>query len=269
MAAILKVKEAELEAAIKDTNEVDFTLVELTSLTPEELTKRDENMKSEGKKEGKTEGENGAIGILKTELGKKFNKEFKGERLGDVAKELQDLYNSDGNEKLKSAQDQNGLLIKDKEDLEAKVKALEAEKGQVLADYDIMSDFPSDRLNILKEKEYLSAIKGEYSFKEDGVYKGDQLLRNGQTQAALSRKEALEIIFTERSWRGTTTQPDKGGRGGGNSGGGSPTGVKSLSQAVKAWKEADPANNVNEMSPGFQKYLTDVVKPDAQFDMYG
>lgn len=269
IAALLKQKESDLEAALTDEKEVSLDIAELTVLTADELTARDNNKVEEGKKEGAKDGEKIAVDLYKKELSKKLGKELKGERAGDVAKEISDMINGSDNDKIKEMQDRIDLLTNDKTRLSTEKEQAESKAKQLEADYDIIGDFPAKRLNILNEKEYLQAIKGQLEFKEDGVHRNGQVLRHPQTQAPLSRKEAIETVFSERKWLDEGSVPsDRGGRGGGNSSTTTTVGIKNKTQALEAWKALNPEKNINPMSPEFLTYVGELAGKDTQFDMY-
>lgn len=265
IAGLLGVKEADFDAAIKAETEVEIEIPEVTVLTAEEISKRDAQNLEEGKKLGKKEGEATAKTLAASELGKKLGITFKSDRIGEMASEIQELMNKGNDEKLAAANEQIKLLTKDKEAIQGKVVELEEKYNSTARDYEIMQEMPKNRRSIFNEREYLASLKSLVEFKDDGVYKGGELMRDTKTQAALPRAEAIKAIFNERKWVEEAT-PDHGGRGAGDgnpgSGGGKPT---TYSKAVEQWKALSP-DNTNTISAECLDYVSQVAKDVPQFD---
>jgi hypothetical protein len=265
IATLLRIKDEDFEAAIKDEKEVALTISATLSVLEEaELTARDANKIIEGKGEGETE----AVKKFIKEVGKKMGFEPKGERLGELVTELQAKVNSTGDDKVKTLQDQVNLLTADKETLTTSLTKKDSEYKQARFDSDLIGHFPVSRTKDLTDQERLQLIKSNISFVEEGgvfvAKKGNEILKDKNTHAPLPVNQVITDYFTERSWVDNVAG-DKGGRGVGNSMVGSTAGIKNMSQAQAQYLKDNPGGNL--ISPQFSQYVGAIAKADVQFNM--
>jgi hypothetical protein len=260
-----------LVAAIKADDEQDVALPDIVPISQKDLDARDAVKIDEGKKLGESEAKK----LVVTELGKKLNIELKGERIGDLAAELQAAMNKDNNDKIKLLQDQVNALSADKTNLETKIVETEKTAKQIQFDTELISMFPSGRGEGLSDKDRLLLIKNDIQFDTvDGkvvAKRNGEIVKHPQTHAPLEIKEVVKTIFTEKpvllGVQGAGGSSGSGGRGGkDNFGGSGGAGVKKYSDAVEKWKALDPDKNTNIVSPEFTSYVADLAKADPQFD---
>ena len=163
----LKALGIDLDAIIKAheaTTETDIVVPEGELLTADQLTARDDVKLKEGKKAGEKE----ALTIAKTELGK-HGFELKAERFGDLAKELNEKITATGDDKLKTLQEQNRLLLVDKTTLAQERDAAVNGLKTGMLELDIISKIPAGADISSKERFELAKMRG-YQFEEvDGV----------------------------------------------------------------------------------------------------
>lgn len=258
-----------LIAAIKADDEKDYTIPDVTVLTTEQLTERDNNMKKEGEK-----GAEATVrATLVKELGKKLNVEFKSERIGDLATEIQQFTNKSGDEKVTLLQQQVTALTADKAALTQQVEQ-ERTKAELAADdADLISYFPANRGADLSDSDRLSIIKANLQFETvDGkkvVKRNGEVLLDPTTRAVRSRKDVIADFFKEKpSLVGVVTTPPGGGRGGGDTGAGGSggVGIKTMSKAKEQWLQDNPGGNV--VSPEFNDYVGKIAAENTDFNWY-
>lgn len=274
----LKALGIDVEALIKahnDAAEVDFVVPDGTLYTDAELTTRDNNTTATAEKAG----EKKAIGIFSKELGKKLGVDIKGERVAEIANEVNELINKDGDDKIKLLQGQVTALTTDKTNLETQITGLNEQLSQSSEDMELISHFPAtrgndlsdtDRLMLLRRGLTIKTVDGKKIVEKDGV-----VLTNEKDKSPLSLKDAIAKEFESKPiLMGTQAAPAGGGQGGrgagdgGRSGGAPGAAPKKFSEAVVAWKAQDPVKNVNEMSTEFTTYVQTLAKADTTFNMY-
>jgi hypothetical protein len=253
-----------LEAAVKAEAETEIELPDVVVFKPTDLQARDANNKAEGKKEGEKEGETKGKELAAKAIKTKFGIEDESKDLAKVV----DLVNAKvaaGDPGLKQ---QNELLIKDKEALQA---ALDKEKGVSAAavfDSKLISMFPANRSADLKDNERLMLAKQDLTFEQvDGktvVKRNGEILRDTATQNPLAPEKVITDYFTERKW--VAGSGANGGRGGGDNNPAGAGGLKKLSQVQEQWQKDNP--NGNLVSPEFQQHLETVTKDAPDFDFY-
>lgn len=217
LAKLLRLDEAAVVAAITSPEEVDFAIPELTVLSPEELTKRDENIKSISYKEGK----GAAVEMMVKEYREKLDLKFEGKDPEKLIEAIQAKTLADAKvEPSKKIEELNNVIA----NLQNNVKTFESEKAQLVSQFEqvktdtqLLSLFPANRLPLLKDNEYLSTLKGEYTFAiEDGkmvAKKGTEIVRDQTTQAPVDPKDVISSYFNERKWI-NEGEPGRQGRGG-------------------------------------------------------
>lgn len=211
IADLLKIKEADLSAAITDEKEVEITLPELHILTEEELTARDAAQKNEGIKAGK-------------EIGAKEVRTAAGldESVGKDAKKIADAIRGraiteakiPANEKVTELTKQNELLTQKLNEKDAEIETERKKSSQVSVDRRILTAMPKNRSAILEDDEMLDVIKSKHLKEIDGnlvvVGKDGEPLRDPKTTKPLDLSTGLETIFRERKW----LEGEEGGAGG-------------------------------------------------------
>lgn len=253
-----------LEAAVKADTETSIEISDdVVVMKKTELTTRDENNKTLGKKEGETEGEKKGKELAAKDLKRKFGIEDESKDLAKVV-ELVNAKVATGDVGLKQ---QNDLLIQDKEKLQAE---LDKEKGVSAAaafDSKLITYFPANRDTGLKDGERLILMKQELTFEQvDGktiTKRNGEVVRDPKTQDPLPPDRVVPDYFTERKWASVV---GPGGRGGGDNNPGGGTGLKKLSQVQEQWQKDNPTGNL--VSPEFQSHLETVMKEVPDFDVY-
>lgn len=266
IAKLLKIDEASLVSAITSTDEIDVVIPkELTVLTQEELTKRDESV---GKLKY-NEGKNAAVEMLVKEQKEKEGLEFEGKDPEKLIEALKKKVLVDAKiEPNKKIEELTGVISK----LQDNVKAFDEEKKTltkqieaVKTDSKLLGLLPSNRLSILNDEEYLNNFKSQHSIEiEDGkevVKRGGEILRDKATQAPLEPKEVINQYFTERKWVGETPEGRQGRGAGGDNG--KPSVHLKLSELVKEYEASGKSVNGSE----FQSVLDAARESNPQFDM--
>lgn len=256
----------ELETAIKADKETAITLPQGQILTDEQLTQRDANVKKDSVKEVEAK----VVEIAKKEILKHAGIEIKSDRWGDIGTEIKTAINSTGDDKVKTLQEQNRLLLADKETLTKQALEATSTLETRLFEVDVMSALPKHPAGLSpRETMELAKMRG-YSFeKVDGnpvVKKGNEILSDPTTRAALPLDAGIKHIYTEQKWDAAPEPAPRGGRGAaqkpptGGSGG-----IKSRSQAEAAWNEMHPDKNM-ATAEGLAWYNEQAKQPD--FNMY-
>lgn len=257
-----------LIAAITAQEEQDFEIPEVTVLTAQQLTERDNVKVGEGKKLGESE----AKATLVKELGKRLNAEFKSERLGDLANEITTFANKSKDDQVKLLQDQVNALLADKTQLTGKITEMETLTHQARFDSELIGLFPPNRGAGLTDAERLTLIKNAITFETvDGkpvAKRNGEVVRDTATQAPLPINKVIDSYFQEKPLLlGITgTQAPAGGRGAGDAHGSTSGAVKRFSEAEKQWKENNPEGNT--LSTEFQSYVAKIAKDTPDFDYY-
>lgn len=253
-------------AGHNDTAEKPLALPEGQILTDAQLTQRDEVKVKEGEKTG----EKKAIEIAKKEITKHSGIEVKGERWAEIGTEIKTAINSTGDEKVKTLQDQNALLLKDKTDLETKAAQAESALQTGMFEIGILSKLPAHVAGLSpKETFELAKMRGYTPEKTDtGVVwkKNGEPLKDPVTHAPLAEDKAIAHIWETEKWNPAAQAGATGGRGAQQRSTGAAAGaIKSRSEAEAAWKELHPDKNMQ--TPEGMAYYNELAKqPD--FNMY-
>lgn len=265
IASKLKLKVEDLESAIASTDEVKVDIPELTVLTAEELTARDENIGKTKYNEGKTAGVEMGVKELKNELGL----EFDGKDIKSLVKAVETKTLNDAKiEPNKKVEELNTVVA----NLQKTIAEKETEKTQLInqlqttsLNTELLTMMPSNRLNTLSDNEYLTLIKANYEIvEEDGkkvIKKDGNIIRNATTQSPLDPKEVITNFFTEKKLI-TTTQGSQGGQGGGNSGGNAGVFTKLSELSEKFQKEGK-----NVQGSEFATAVAEARKANPEFDL--
>lgn len=264
IATKLKIKEAELEAAIKDEKEVDLAIPEdLEVLTKAELEQRDTNQKNEGIKVGKEIG----VKEVRTAAGLE-------ETVGKDPKKVADAIVEKAVKEAKVEPDKQVTQLKEQVGLlQTQLTAKETEIGtfkqkatEAALDAKILTAFPKNRVSTLNDSEFLTLIKSSISIEEvDGklqVKKGGEILRDPKTTNPLGLEEAITNVFTERKWIDATPGGGTGGRGGKDEPGGGTGVFTKMSEFKKHYEDQGKSITGQEA----QEHLAQIMKDNKDFD---
>jgi hypothetical protein len=262
IAALAKIKEEDLTAAITNEAEVDLAIPEgLTTLTTQDLESRDTNVKNEGIKVGKEIGVKEVRKAAGLEEGAPKDPKDLAEAI--MSKAVKDAKIAP-DEKVTQLTEQVNLLKKQVGEKDAEIDLAKQSASQASLDAKILTNFPKNRLSTLTDSEYLTLIKSTVSVKDvDGklvVEKDGVILRDPTKQDPLPLDKAIGTIFSDRKWIEEEKPAGGGGRGGGNSGAGAAT-YASKSEMIKAYQEAGKSINGQE----FIQELQSVIKDNPDF----
>jgi len=266
IAKLLKIDETTFVAALASTDEIDVEIPkELTVLTQEELTKRDESV---GKLKY-NEGKNAAVEMLVKEQKEKEGLEFEGKDPEKLIEALKKKVLVDAKiEPNKKIEELNGVITKLQDNVKAsdeEKKTLSKQIEAVKTDSKLLGLLPANRLSILNDEEYLNNFKSSHSIEiEDGkevVKKGGEILRDKATQAPLEPKDVINQYFTERKWVGETPEDRKGRGAGGDNG--KPSVFLKMSELVKDFEGSGKSIQGEE----FQEVLNAARTANPNFDM--
>ncbi len=263
IATLLKIKEADLDTAIKDEKEVDLAIPEdLEVLTKDELETRDTNQKKLGETEGREKG----IKEVKKAAG--LPEDAPSKDPVKVAQAIIEKANKDANvkpdEKVAQLTEQVTLLQKQIGEKDAEIQTTKKTASEASIDRKILAAFPKERSSTLTDDEYLTLIKANYSFKEqDGsivVEKDGKPVRDPKTTNPLGLSDAVSGIFKDRKgWLGEE-KPIPGGRGSGDKPAG---GFTKLSELKQHFTGAGKSLLGEEFSSAVQQ----AAKDNKDFDM--
>lgn len=254
-------------AAHNDTAEKDINIPAAQWLTDAQLLARDEVKVKEGEKIG----EKNAITIARTELTKHTGLTLKGERFGDIGKEIKDAINADKDTKLTALQEQNTLLLADVTTYKTKAEHSETALSNGMFKLERQTKLPphKDGLSPTESLAILEMRGITYEKTDAGVIwkKNGETIKDPATHAPLPEDKAIASIWAEQKWAPVAAPAPKGGRGGQTLpiviGAG---GIKNKSQAEAAWEEANPGINMST-NEGIAFY-NDLVAKTPDFDMY-
>jgi hypothetical protein len=267
--SVYKLDVDKLIAAITAKEDQDYELPDVTVFTPDELTARDNNSKSEGQKAA----ESAVIKTVVKEISTKLNIDVKGERIADLVTNVKEQLSKSNDEKVTQLTQQVTALQTDKQNLESSIQEIKLKNDQIAFDNSLIKLFPANRGADLSDEERLTLIKANVQFETvDGkvvAKKNGELLLDDKTRNPLDLSAVVTKIFTEKPiLLGTQQAGGSGGAGGRGSGdnfaGKGAAGIKSFSQAQKQWLEQNPDKNV--VSPEFENYLAGVTKDNPDFD---
>jgi ribosomal protein S13 len=258
IAALLKLKEADLEAAIKDEKEADLAIDDkISSYTEDEIT----TLKKNTYNEAKAAGEEMAVDAVKKDLGLDFTgKTVKG--LADaVAKKTLADAKIEPEKKVSELQAQNELLKKAVQDAEEKATKKEQEVEGVKLSADLSKLIPAGT-TIAQEKVLgLMKMDGYEAIRENGkiIYKKNGETIKGKLGDPLEANEVISTYVTENRLVAEAGGP--GGRGNGNEGG---SGKAMKMSDIKTQFEKEGKSLLGEE---FQKAVAAAVKENPEFVM--
>ena len=264
IATLLKIKETDLDAAIKDEKEVDLTIADdLHVLTNEELETRDNNQKKEGEKTGKE------IGIKEVKKAAGLPEDAPAKDPAKVAQAIIDKATTDAkvkpDEKVIQLTDQVKLLQTQLTEKDGEITKEKEIASSASLDRKILAAFPKERSSTLTDDEYITLIKAGHVFKElDGkiiIEKDGKPLRDAKTTNPLTLAEGMKHIFTERKgWLGEATIVP-GGRG--DDDGKPPAKFTKLSEVKKHFEDQKKSMLGDE----FKAVVATATKDNPEFDM--
>lgn len=263
IATLLKVKETDLETAIKDEKEVDVEIDStLGSFTDKELKKLKSNSYNEGKEAG--------IEMEVDEIKKSEGLEFTGKSVKSLleakaAKVLEDA-KIEPNKKVEALEKQVGTLKVSVQDFETKLKEKDSEVETVKLKSEVYKHIPAAGENgpaLGQDDVFQLMISNGLTPKlENGktvFYKGDQRV-NDKLGDPVAANEVIKGFMTEKKLIVEAVIP--GGRGGGDKGGGTKAGKLS---ELKAQFTTEGKSLLGEE---FSKAAQEAAK-DKDFDMNG
>lgn len=268
IASILKVKEADLTAALANEQEVDIEIPEgVHAFTQEELEARDTAQKNEGIKVGKE------IGIKEVRTAGGLD-----ESIGKDAKKVAEALTQKGakdakvpvDAKVQELTTQNQLLQQKLTEKDTEIETERRKAGEIANDRKILAAMPKNRSDVFEDDEYLDVIKSKHVKEVDGnlvvVGKDGQPLRDPKTTNVLGLQDGLKAIFTERKgWLSEGGDGGVGGRGGKDKI--PPSGAfKKKSEVIKHYQEQGHSLN-GEKGKEIVAHLEKLAKDDPDFDM--
>jgi hypothetical protein len=264
IATYLKIKEADLETAIKDEKEVDLAIPDdLEVLTKEELETRDNNQKKEGEKAGRE------IGIKEVKKAAGLPEDAPAKDPAKVAQAIADKATKDAkvapDEKVTQLTEQNNLLQQKLAEKDKEIGEVKKVADTVSLDRKILAAFPKTRADVLSDDDYVDVLKKHYTFKEqDGkiiVEKDGKPLRDGKTTNPLELAEAISTIFAERKGWLTAEEETPGGRGAGD-------GKKAVKfSKLSEIKESFKAAGKSQLGEEFAQTVAKAAKDNPEFVM--
>lgn len=270
IASMLKIKSADIEAAIASDTETDIVIDDtIQTFTKVELEGRDKIKYGEGK----VAGEEMLIDTLKKDNGIDIPGKDAKKFVEAIQKKAVDAANVSPDAQVTELNKQLDTHKKALQKANEKAELLETEKSNIQIDNKLLALFPNNRLETMTNEEYLSLVKSKITIKKDGdkeiVYKDGIPVTDPKSLEPISVKDAIAGYFTERNW--LAKEGDGGGaggagvgRGGGNSNiGAGLTGFKKLSD-VRSKIEADGVNPLGEKG---QAMLQAAIKENPTIDM--
>lgn len=269
IADLLKIKEADLTAAISDEKEVDLTLPEnIHMLTQEELDARDEAKKNDGIKAGKEIGakEVRTAAGLDESVGKDAKKIAEA-----IAEKAQKDAKVPADAKVTELTTQNKLLQQKLAEKDTEIEAEKKKSSQIATDRQILTSMPKNRAETLADDEYLDVIKAKHIKEIDGslvvVGKDGEPIRDPKTTKPLNLSSGLMTIFKER--KGWLAEEGAGGAAGGRGGKddtGGKGGFKKRSEVIAHYEAMGKSIN-GEAGQEIVAKLSELAKDDPTFDM--
>lgn len=256
-----------LEAAIKDATEVAVGIQIKAPdgsqfISDADLATRDGVKITEGKKLAAP----AEFEIAKRRL-EKSGIELKGTKWDEVADELKTAIGKDKDAAFAALQEQNRLLIADKDTLTIKATQAEQALQTGMFDLEIMTQLPAHGAGLTPAETLQLAKSRGYSFEKTDtgviVKKAGVALTDGATHATLPLDKAIATIWTEQKWTAAAPAGGSGGRGGGDGDPAGKSGLGSRSSATAKWKELNP--NKNEMSTECSNYIAEAAKDNTAF----
>ena len=262
IARLLRIDESKLSEALASEKEVALELVELSTLTAQELELRDKNNKALGYTEGKGAGEEMVI----KELKRKHEVDIEGKDPSAFADAFKNKILSDAkiepSQQLKEKQEALEKLQLNYGKLEGEKNSLQASLEQMGVKYQLLAAIPKNKLSGEELLAVMSANGYAFEKGENGIIAklNGSVVRNEATQAEVSFSEVIGSFIAEKNF----AEEDGGKRGRG----GKTTQIKSIATSVSELKKQweDEGKNVN--SAEFQAACAEHSKnnPDFKFE---
>jgi len=268
IAGFLKVKEADLKAAIEAEKETDIELpADLHVFTEAELESRDSAQKNEGIKAGKE------IGFKELKKAAGLPEDAPSKDPAEIVEAISAKAVKDAkipvDAKVNELTTQNNLLTQKLAEKDTEIENEKKKSSQVATDRLILTAMPKNRAETLADDEYLDVIKAKHIKEVDGqqvvVGKDGEVLRDPKTTKPLDLATGLTTIFTERKWIAEGGAGGAGGRGGKDE---KPAnGVFTKRSEVIAHYEAQGKSINGEAGKEIVAKLNELSKADPSFDM--
>lgn len=217
IAKVLKVEDKEAFAsAILSETDADYQL-DLDGLVVR-TQEEDNELRDNIANDKKSKWFNDAFEIQIKNLKKDYDLEFDGKDANSFVEALKEKVLKDANaepeKKIKEYETSISNLQKQVQEKEQAYSELQNSVKQKEQSYKIKSLIPELPETIgLSKDEAAQLLFSNYEFKDDGVYKGDELLKNN-LEKPLSAEEVVSNFVTERGWNANPPS----GRGGGAKG---------------------------------------------------
>jgi hypothetical protein len=270
LAKLAKIKETDLETAIKATEEVAVTIPDdLYVLTAADLEVRDTNTRNDGIKAGKE------IGIKEVRTAAGLD-ESVGKDAGKIATAIGAKAVTDAkiepDKKVTMLNQQVAELQKSVGDRDTEIAGLKKANEQSTLDTKILAALPKNRAGLLTDAQYLTLIKTERTFDVvDGnlvVKAGNDVVRDGSTKNPLALDKAIESLFSEKKWidgaGGSGGSGGAGGRGGGDTN--TPGKFTKRSEVVEAHEKAGK-KLTGQDGIALTEQLAQLKKDNPEFDL--
>lgn len=259
MATLLKIKETDLEAALKDEKEVDLTIEPtLATFTETEVS----TLKDNEYKKGKTNGVEMAVKDFKEKQGIDFQGKTIDGLVEAVSKKVLADAKIEPNQKITELEGKLKTVQTNYGDLEKKITEKDKEVAGIKINTELAKHIPTGATLASDKIIGLMRMDG-YDFKlEEGkttVYKDGTLMTDKISNAMLP-KDVVASYVTENKLAPAATGGE-GGRGGGNSNGAGK--MTKLSELTAKYK----AEGKSEMSQEFQAEATKLKTEDPTFDL--
>lgn len=257
ISSLLKINEADVEAAIASETETDLVLPEVKVFTTPELDTRDKAIKNGAYNDGKDASAEILIKELKSELGLTFEGKDKATLVAEVKKmqanptgvDVEALRNS-----VKTAEEKAAAALSDLKQHKIRGKAA--------------AHLPSNLAVDMSQDELLTILSANgFAFDEDDngnlkITRNGQELKDDKLQTALPAATVLTSFFKdEKKWL-KEEDPKQPGRGG-NSSQPIPNVFTKFSQVQKKWEEEGKNTNSAE----FSAHVNKIAKDTPGFDM--
>lgn len=267
IASLLKLKEADLETAIKDEKEVDIAIDDkLQTFSEDEVTQ----LKNNEYAKGKTTGVEMAVKELKDELKLDFTgKTIKGLLEASNKKALEDA-KIEPDKKVKELQDKLTTVQTTASELQTKLQQKDQEIAAIRDTSEVATYIPAlgDNGPALGSSEVIQLMKANgYDFKRNDAGKLTAWKDGKEMQDKLSNPQPVKDVITGFMKEKKLITDEGGGGAAGGRGGGKdklPAGTYAkFSELKKAWEDSGKSTYGEE----FQAEIKRVQEANKEFDM--
>ena len=259
IAQALKLNPSEFEAIVKDSEEKDVAIPELTVFEKAEIEARDKNKKDEGIKVGKDlqiKDLKEKAGLTYSDTGSLDPERF----IKEYSKKLETDLKIEPEKKVQALNEQITLLQNKNKEYETNIASIQKEAKEARFNAELLGELPANRSKIISDNEYLTLIRANLDFADEGIKKGGEILRDPKTQSPLDRKTAINNFFSERKWI-----EESGGAVGGRGAGDGKAAHKpaKLTEAISDWEK----QGKNIATVEFQDYVKGLKVENKEFDL--